>query len=49
MSEASIQGTSTTYHIIVQEKPIIALLDTGATISVISRKILNLYLKLPNY
>ena len=37
ISEASIQGTNATYHIIVQEKPTVALLDTRANISEISQ------------
>ena len=38
ISEASIKRTSTTYHVTVQEQPTIALLDTGANTSVISKK-----------
>ena len=37
ISEASIEGTNTTYHVIVQEQPTIAMLDTGANISFISQ------------
>ena len=49
ISETSIQGTSATYHITVQEQLAITLLDTGANISVILQIFLNPCLKNQNY
>ena len=49
ISDASIQGTSTTNHISVQEQPAIAQLGAKANMSVISQKILTLLPQNQNY
>ena len=42
ISEASLQGKSTTFEVTFQNLTTIALLDTGVNISVVSEKCINL-------
>ena len=49
ISEASLQGRTTTYKVTIQNLMTIVLLDTGANISVVSEKFFNSLPEKPSY